>query len=154
MRYDVVVAFAGGLPPELETNVKIAERASWLGYALNLPVFGEGALPKCHANIQLAPKEKSPTTIKFVERFAEEAKKRGWKSTLVVATPYYDARAARDLRMFGFEAKVDKHLRHALLRPYNKHSQQWRNRHAIIFWPREVLLRLLPWRIYKWAATR
>ena len=40
-KYDVVVAFAFGLPSGLEANMKIVRRASELGHSLHLPVFGE-----------------------------------------------------------------------------------------------------------------
>ena len=154
MKYDVVVAFAFGLPSGLEANMKIVRRASELGRSLHLPVFGEKIFPKLFSNlIELAPEETGySSTLKLVKALSAVAKKRGWKNVLVVAQPNHAERCIRDLKQFGFNAEADNYFRERGMYLYDKKSLQWQTRSAWQFWLREAPLRLLPWWLYSRIA--
>ncbi|MDP3935127.1 MAG: hypothetical protein Q8Q46_02855 [Candidatus Giovannonibacteria bacterium] len=95
------------------------------------------------------------TTLKFIKlRFVLEAKKNNWKNILVVAEPHHAKRCVRDLKKLGFNAEADDYFRIHGESLCDLDSEQWWTRHLILLLPREIILRLLPWQIYKWITMR
>lgn len=72
---------------------------------------------------------------------------------LVVAPPH-EARAIRDFQKTGFAVEIDSEL--AKKYPpdfwFDKNSTQRWTRHPLLWWSREIILRVLPWVLYKKIA--
>lgn len=148
-KYDVVVPFAFGLPPELKSNEEILKRAALLGKALRLPVFAECVFAAKYPEVELAQSGGSySSTLKLVKALAKRAEETNWKNVLVVAQPNHAKRCVRDLKRFGFNAVADQYFAANNMPLYDKKSLQWQTRSAWQFWLREIPLRLLPWWLY------
>ncbi|KKT29479.1 MAG: hypothetical protein UX43_C0001G0095 [Candidatus Giovannonibacteria bacterium GW2011_GWB1_46_20] len=152
-RYDVVVPFPCGLPTELTSNIKIITRAVKRGSELNIPIFADGDLPAVSYQGCILSEKVSgrSTTLKLIKlRLVPEAKKNRWKNILVVAESHHATRCVRDLKKLGFCAEADNWQENLC----DLASEAWWTRRLEFLLPREIILRLLPWRIYEWLAMK
>ena len=77
------------------------------------------------------------------------------RTAIVVAVPMHLKRCSRDLKRNGF--KVVK-----TVSPKLTSSNNWYEKESLLpwtrswwmWWPREIILRLLPWSVYKWLTLR
>lgn len=173
--FDVIFAFAFGSPENLISNHNIAERAKeiYYDYSQNIPLMTQTDIAfspllyderknylknlwlldfvGCHRNNHFS-------TLKLIKRFKEYAEINNWKKVLVIAAPMHSKRCVRDLKKMGFDAYEDKYLREkysmASIWWYHHKSTQFWTRSGLYWWPREIILRLLPWKIYEWISDR
>lgn len=174
--YDVIFAFSFGSPEDLISNHNIAKRAKKIfedcfktKFLISQKdiIFAnpfKGCLKmdknKILINIYILDINMKgyPNTLKLINEFAELAKKNNWKKVLVIAAPMHAKRCVKDLRKMGFNAYEDKYLRKqynfSSIWWYNHNSTQTWTRSGLYWWSREIILRLLPWKIYEWITLR
>lgn len=168
--FDVIFAFAFGSPADLISNCNIAERAKNIfedseeikplltqkDIVNAFPLFYK----RRHRKIFIGDDHKTEylSTLKLIKKFNKLAEENNWKKVLVIAAPMHATRCVRDLRKMGFDAYEDKYLKEhynmALIWWYHHNSAQFWTRSGLFWWSREIILRMLPWKIYEWISER
>ena len=85
------------------------------------------------------------STLALIKQFVFMAKVYDWKSVRLVAARQHIWRCARDLRHLAPEMHVQLY---PVTVEYGPDTQLW-VRSSIGWWAREIVIRLLPWPIYK-----
>jgi hypothetical protein len=153
-----------GFTPKGKANIYLA----WISLALardyQIPIFTQKDVAvhlrdkDDNVNVFVADQENEHiSTLALVKIFEREAKFYKWKNILLVAAPPHIWRCRRDLEKFGFE--VGTFLKDILegfsRKPkwYNKSDPQFWVRNPIIWWSREIILRLMPFWLYRKLAA-
>lgn len=169
--FDVIFAFAFGSPGDLLSNYNIAERARTVfeDSDTQIPlitqkdvIFANFPLMymRRHPQIFITDDRKIgyPSSLKLIKTIVKIAGERNWKKVLVIAAPMHMKRCVRDLRKLGFDAYEDEYLKTHYNMPsiwwYHHNSTQFWTRSGLYWWPREIILRCLSWKIYEWIALR
>ena len=158
---DVIVAF--GFTKEGEGNRHLASYAAYLSKQFSVPIFTQKDVARCFANSDyhlertgqsvLVAEEWDTylSTLGIATALKREAGSRNWRRVAVVAAPCHEWRCIRDLRKMGFKViKTDDYLRRAYWFHfwYNRKDPQLWVHGPLIWWLREIPLRLLPWNLY------
>lgn len=85
------------------------------------------------------------SSLAIIEQFAQAAKVHGWKAVKLVAASQHLWRCARDLEKILPEVYVDKI---SVETAYLPDIQPWVTS-PLRWWMRELIIRMLPWRLYK-----
>ncbi|HRT11022.1 MAG TPA: hypothetical protein P5194_00570 [Patescibacteria group bacterium] len=85
------------------------------------------------------------STLALIKQFVFMAKVYDWKSVRLIAARQHIWRCARDLRHLAPEMHVQLY---PVTVEYGPDTQLW-VRSSIGWWAREIVIRLLPWPIYK-----
>lgn len=90
------------------------------------------------------------STLGFAFQFAELREKKGWKNIVVVAAPPHLKRALRDIRK-----AVGKNQSLSIIgvKPAVKCSWFKSRSKALKWWLREIILRIMPFRLYQKVAA-
>lgn len=153
----VVVAFAfskNGL-----SNLSIAKRATELARSWEAPIFTQKDvaryIPQKSSLFTASEDNGYLSTFGIVRQLTDLAKKAGWTRVIVVAAPSHEGRCIRDIKKMGFGVMHDYVLR--LLYPkshwYHRQDRQFWVRNPLIWWAREIVLRILPWSTYRRIAA-
>lgn len=156
---DVVVAFAFGafLAKDIfqSPNYWMAEQAKTLALRYEIPIVTQGDVAlflEDDKKIKVFNAQKDIKKYISSLKIAEEAKKmaveHGWKKVAVIATPQHHRRCMRDLKKVGFSCRYFWNMTPAWGWYSSKSTQRW-TRSPWLWWPREILLRLIPWWLYK-----
>ncbi len=85
------------------------------------------------------------SSLATIEQFAQAAEMNGWKSVKLVAASQHIWRCARDLK----EVLPKVHVQQiAVETPYLSDVQPWVTS-PLRWWTRELIIRLLPWPLYR-----
>lgn len=172
MTEQVILAFAFGNPHWLKSNKVIAKRAVNLARIFNADIFTQKDIlidkgVARHYCIMYAENkairqeddyQEYLSTFDIIERFARCAKKEKWEKVWVVAAPQHIGRCLRDLEKtlkkenLKIEILIDSVDDYDKNTWYSEESTQWRTRSPLLWWLREIPLRIMPWRLYKKIA--
>lgn len=169
-KFDAIAAFAFGAPADIAPNRAIARRAESLGHQMGLTIFAQFDVAEDitnHKNLVFLDEceERGVSTFWLAEKLRDDfflylpwvelAPSAPPPRLLVVAAPPHIERCVRDLRHVGFGAESDTGLADTYPSAFwfCPESAQWRTRSQRFWWPREYILRWLPWRLYKWVST-
>lgn len=142
MNFDVIVVFPFGINDEL-----LADETS--KYSKPKAIFTTGDLSNfffCYSGVLIAEEKENErlSTLGFVRQFAELAKEKKWNRILIVAAPPHLYRATRDMRkVLGKEIQIEG------VKPSLKCRWFKNRRKAIRWWCREMILRLMPFKLYQ-----
>jgi hypothetical protein len=90
------------------------------------------------------------TSLGIIEQFKAEAERRGWKRILVIAVPQHAWRCVRDCRKMCPEIFFERaYLKKERKTWYNRKDPQFWIWSPFIWWFREIILRMLPFPLYK-----
>lgn len=160
----VILAFAFGAPKTMAPNKRVAGKASYLSryyYHNTAPIFTQKDVPVKSENIEVIFAEnlvdkKYVSSFDIIRIFVKEAKKRKWEEVYLVAAPQHWHRCRRDLKKILAEENLKMKIFFDLSGwpwpksvCYDENSTQWWTRSPSRWWPYEITLRLLPWRLYK-----
>ncbi len=163
---DVIVAFAFG---KFDDNDKptcpnriIADFAEYLAAKNMVPIVTQTDVPIIHSVmgiyfvdlgrlLTIGAKEIYLSTLSIAEKTKELAKEKGWKTVSVVAAAPHKWRCERDLRKMGFVILEEMYFNRYRFW-FSRKSKQWWTRGPIRWWFYEILVRLLPWWLYKKIA--
>lgn len=154
----VVVAFAFGSPSSLLPNALIAHHALQTSGFGKLRIFTQWDVPlQKYSGIHFFDNEMPGiTTLQLIKSLYKELNTitRGHAHNVIinlVAAPPHKNRVIRDLRMMGFEVETDNELetKYPSSTWFDHRSTQMFTSHPLFWWPRELTLRALPWRMYK-----
>jgi hypothetical protein len=156
---DVIVAF--GFGKEEKTNFHIGEHARYLALKYGVPLFTQQDVAKSLKEVYppkvIIAEENGQylSTLGIVRAVKTMSSIYGWKHVAVVAAPCHERRCIRDLRKMGFSiVRDDGYLRNAYGWPfwYNKDDPQVWVHNPLIWWIREIVLRMMPWGLYSKIA--
>lgn len=150
---DVILAF--GFSREGEANQHIAISAKVCLRKYEIPIFTQNDVAQHLSDVRpiivVEEGKRYLSTLGIVLAFITLAQKRGWKRVFVVAAPPHIWRCVRDLQKMGFEVFDDRFYFQTAYQKsfwYNrKDSQPW-VRGPLRWWLREIILRVLPWKVY------
>ena len=156
-----IVAFAFGRDYNLNSNLQIAQIASDTALEQNIPVYTqpdvllregvEAEYISCQAD------EKQPSTLEMARQAIFWAKNQKINNLLVVAAKPHMKRCVRDLthsaKKIGIKIKIEQPKIPPLQWFYTE-SKQKHTRSFWQWWSREIILRLLPFHIYKYIINR
>ena len=89
--------------------------------------------------------DKHISSLAIIEQFAQMARMNSWKNVILVAAKQHSWRCARDLKKI-LPTVCIKEL--SVETPYRPDNQSWVTS-PIRWWSRELIIRLLPWVLYK-----
>lgn len=164
---DVILTLAFGFPPDLKMNKLLARETEKVVMKLKVPAFIERDIPVDLDIISMAGEKieiygrNIPAylpCLKIMISFRDWWMKNdeGWQSVLLLVAPPYRKRCIRDLKRVMPDIIV-------LIEPFefidrgfwfSSSSSQWWTRSR---WPwmfREVLISILPWKVYEWLSLR
>ena len=162
----VVVAFAFGEPATIEVNRRIADWAIDASRGGLDPIVTQrdicDVLERCSGGLYLVGNDHKgpPPTLRIARKAAEVAKEVGATRMLICCAEPHAVRCFRDV-----EAALDEVGSKAVVKIafydgdyvredwYTADSTQPRVRSAWSWWSREIVLRLLPFRLYGWVAS-
>ncbi|MBI5401494.1 hypothetical protein HZB05_01550 [Candidatus Wolfebacteria bacterium] len=153
---DVVVAFA--FSKEGNANKDLAIYARYIATEYGVPIFTQTDiskhLPPTVTVFTAEEGEKYLSTLGVSISFAEVAKKKNWRKPFIIAAPCHSWRCQRDLKKIGFQVVSDDYLRAYYFKFWYapKDRQIWVH-NPCIWWFREIILRLMPWKLYSKIAT-
>ena len=146
--YDVILVFAFG--DSLETNQKLIEEVG--KFRLSAPIFSQKSLDQAlhdaypERTIIIAEQaDDRISTYEIAEQFATLAVKKKWMTACIIAAEQQIWRCQRDIqknRMFYCAARRIK-------TGYSPHDPQLWVRNCYIWWLREMIIRMLPFNLYK-----
>lgn len=153
---DVIVAF--GFSKKGMSNFRIAHHAQDLSDKYNVPIFTQSDVSDelyIDSSKPLAYDAEETdgylSTLGIVRSLKRKASDKKWKRVMVVAAPCHEWRCVRDLRKTGFEILEDESDYKRKYRRFHwfheKDPQVW-VRNPVIWWLREIPLRVLPWSLY------
>lgn len=155
---DVVVAFA--FSKEGKANWDIGCHAEYVAKKHEIPLFTQKDVskhlkPSSVVIFNAEEKEKYLSTLGIVNAFKKMAETKNWRTVFVVAAPCHIERCCRDLKRVGFHIVTSDYFKVAYIFSFwynSKDSQIW-VRNPIIWWFREIILRLMPWKLYSKIAA-
>jgi len=155
---DVIVAFA--FSRNGTANKKIASYSDYKSDEYGIPIFTQKDvskhLEKTSVPVFLAEEKdgKYLSTLSIAKSLEKMAIERKWQTVLVIAAPCHIWRCCRDLKKLGFQVISDDYLRtyHFKFWYAPKDPQIWIH-NPIIWWFRETILRLMPWKLYSKLAA-
>ncbi len=150
---DVIVVFAFTKDGKANSHIALTGKNRATQY--NVPIFTQKDVgrylhdSKCDV-FSVDEEEKYLSTLGIVKALKESAEKHGWKKVGLVAAPCHEWRCSRDLRKMGFIVYTDDYLRSAYRSKFwfNPNDPQIWVHNPLIWWMREIVLRLIPWNIY------
>ena len=149
MAETVILALAFGVGQQINHPLKM--KVEQLANIKNLPVYTQQDLAvslKLNSGIVLFIACQAGdylSSLAIIEQFAQAAKVRGWKAVKLVAASQHLWRCARDLKKVLPEIYIDKIPVEV---DYLPDIQPWVTS-PLRWWMRELIIRLLPWRLYK-----
>ena len=155
-----IIVFAFGQPSTISSNLQLAHSAMHMTNTEIKNIFTQRDIVTISYSIRIKIEyveehEKPPSTLFIAEKSLEWAKKLGLKKVYVVAASPHEWRCLRDVKKVYSGTKIRVVL-HKMPQKrsfwYNRDSTQARTRSWLLWWPREILLRLLPFFIYKRVA--
>lgn len=160
-----IIVFAFGRPHTLDCNKHLASRAQSLAWDPDIKsIFTQRDISieniRQAVVIQYVDEcERPPSTLFMAEKSLEWAKKHGLKKVYILAALPHKWRCLRDAKKVFHHSGVEVEFAHNFDAPFhlkqpwfNKNSMQLRTRSSWSWWPREALLRMLPFFIYKRVA--
>ncbi len=165
-----VVAFAFGSPETIRANSRIGNIASFWSRHYKIPLYTQLDVP-LFSGFREWPKDRGvtfidekpgnpPPTLRIAKNAVKWVKNLGLTNIWIVAAPPYVRRCRRDLKYAFREAKIqikvgiaDDIWRYPGGEWFCEDSTQSRTRSSKNWWPREIVLRLLPMFIYKHVAA-
>lgn len=149
MAETVILALAFGVGQAI--NYPLKREVEQLANIKNLPVYTQqdlGVILKLNSGIVLFMACQAGdylSSLAIIEQFAQAAKVNGWKTVKLVAASQHIWRCVRDLKEVLPEVYVDKI---PVETAYLPDIQPWVTS-PLRWWMRELIIRLLPWRLYK-----
>ncbi len=158
-----IVAFSFGVPETIRSNYQIAEIASWRAQEFDLPVYTQHDV-RIGPGIRVAYTEEEPDnpppTLRLARGAVQWAKGIGLTELLVVAAKPHLRRALRDLKKAVREAgaMIEVHYcteieRYSASSWFCPDSTQDRVRSRWAWYQRELILRFMPFWLYKRVAS-
>ncbi len=158
-----IVAFAFGAPSAIASNEQIAKIASQEAKNNEADIYTQSdIIIKHHVNteIEYTTEEAGnpPPTLRIARGAIQWSQKKGLLKIIVVAAKPHLWRAIRDLREAAKEKGIQLDIiPSALIKPttvwFCQNSLQPRTRSKWLWWRREVLLKIMPFFIYKKVAS-
>lgn len=162
MRITGVVVFAFGTPATISSNERLARIASDRARRLVAPVYTQrDILVGAEQRVQYIEEEGSPPpTLRIARGAVQWAIERGINHLLIIAARPHLRRVLRDVRKAVREARVEIEV-YSCSEIENSKESSWfcpdskqpRVRSAINWYPREVILRWMPFFLYKLLAS-
>ncbi len=161
---NIVVAFAFGSPAHITPNILIAERALVVSdWGKKFRIFSQYDVPlQKYSGIHFLDSGSSQiSTLDLIQRLYKELTivthaPHNTITVKLVAAPPHKSRVIRDLLNMGFDVEDASRIWYTKYPPsiwYDRSSTQLRTRHPLFWWPREIFLRALPWKLYKKLTT-
>lgn len=156
-----IIVFAFGQPSTISANKHLADFSRSLALSLGIKyVFtqrdiGIDSIINFFIVERVEEDEKPPSTLFIAQKSLAWAKSHNLEGVVVFAAPQHRWRCLRDIKKVYFGSNI------RIIVPkvpndhsfwYNRDSTQARTRSWLLWWPREILLRLLPFFIYKRVA--
>ncbi len=144
-----MIAFGCVAPDALLPNQLLYERAREFGKKYSLPVILQGEFT---TQMRI---EGYVSTLRLLGVIRRVTQKNGvrWKRILIVASPDHTPRVLRDARLCGFwKAEADDYFVGREAEFFSPLSNQWWTRSRWLFLPRELILRHMPWELYRRIA--
>lgn len=159
---DIILAF--GFGTEGEPNRYIALYAKDCSRRYGVKVFTEEYVMPYLKDISgmgvvfFAEREgRHLSTFRIIDSFKNSAyvRRNHCKRVLLIAAPCHRGRCIRDLRKFGFEVIEDQSVMKSFrtMNWYNRDDPMFWVWNSFFWWWREIILRLLPWKIYSRIAA-
>jgi hypothetical protein len=155
-----------GFTQKGKANIYLAWTSLALARGYQIPIFTQKDVAvhlrdrDDNVNVFVADQENEHiSTLALVKIFEREAKFYKWKNILLVAAPPHIRRCRRDLEKFGFnvltiENYIDlEEKNQKKIKWYNKTDPQFWARNPIIWWSREIILRIMPYWLYRKLAA-
>jgi len=154
-----IVTFAFGEPADSRANGKLAAITTSKAVELEAHVFTQNDVCPAGLVVTRATQrgdEGPPPTLRIAREAMQWVEERGIQNILVVAAKPHLRRCLRDLRKAAREAGVTLTIRSVegleKHRWYDPTSTQKRVRSRLNWWPRELILRAMPFSLYKGVA--
>ena len=151
--------FAFGVPETTVPNMALAQYATTKAKANEASVYTQADIVLLDENIEVARVEESPDnpppTLRIARGAAENARELGVDEIHVLAAKPHLWRALRDQRKAVEELGLDIEVKPVHIPDvgwYDKDSIQKRVRSRLAWWPRELILRFMPFALYKRVA--
>ena len=149
----VIFLFAFG--DSKESNDKLVEELKM--FSPQVPIFSQESvaltLRKKYPNrtIFIANQERQHiSSCALIDQFLQYASEQDWDKVIIIAAKQHIWRCRRDLAQTGFAASSSiKDNMHPVKTGYQAHDPQSFVRNHFRWWLREIIIRLLPYKIYK-----
>ncbi|MDX1608222.1 MAG: hypothetical protein R3251_03365 [Candidatus Spechtbacterales bacterium] len=152
--------FAFGVPQNTIPNRALSQWTTTKAIANEASVYTQADIVLLDESVEVRRVEESPgnppPTLRIARGAAEYARELGVDEIHVLAAEPHRWRALRDQRKAVEELDLDVEVKPANIPNvgwYDKQSSQKRVRSCLNWWPRELILRAMPFSLYKRVAS-
>ncbi len=160
---NIIIAFAFGVPANILSNINIATIASNKAKKLGSPIYTQIDI-QINSDVEVKYIEEKPdnlpTTLRMARGVVQLSVQNGYNEIWIVAAKPHLWRCIRDLneaiREYNTNIKIkicEEIYKYSANEWFCKDSKQTRTRSQFNWWIREVIIKLIPFSIYKKIAN-